>query len=296
MTKPVRPRRSVLYMPGSNARALEKARTLAADALILDLEDAVAPDAKDLARRQVAETAGSGGYGRREIVIRCNGLDTPWGRDDIAAAAASGADAVLLPKIESAAQVREAEALMVDAGAGEDVAIWCMMETPLGILHAEEVAGASPRLAAFVMGTSDLTKDLRARHTAMRLPMMTSLGLCLLAARGHGLAVLDGVYLDLRNEDGFREACQQGLELGFDGKTLIHPSQLTPCNEIFGPSVAEVAEAEKIIAAFQEAEAEGRGVVLLDGRLVENLHVVTAQETMALAEAIGVLKADGAGA
>jgi citrate lyase subunit beta/citryl-CoA lyase len=296
MSKPVRPRRSVLYMPGSNARALEKARSLAADALILDLEDAVAPEAKEMARRQVVEAAGSGGYGGREIIIRCNGLDTAWGREDIAAAAASGADAVLLPKIESTAQVREAEALMVDAGAAEGVAIWCMMETPLGILHAEEVAGASPRLGAFVMGTSDLTKDLRARHTAMRLPMMTSLGLCLLAGRAHGLAILDGVYLDLKDEEGFRQACRQGLELGFDGKTLIHPSQLGPCNEIFGPSAAEVAEAEKIITAFQEAEAEGRGVVLLDGRLVENLHVVTAQQTLELAAAIGALEAEGAAA
>jgi citrate lyase subunit beta/citryl-CoA lyase len=296
MTQPVRPRRSVLYMPGSNARALEKARTLAADALILDLEDAVAPDAKEMARHQVAEAAASGGYGRREVVIRCNGLDTPWGQDDIAAAAASGADAVLLPKVESAAQVREAEALMVDAGAGQDVAIWCMMETPLGILHAEEVAGSSPRLAALVMGTSDLTKDLRARHTAERLPMMTSLGLCLLAGRAHDLAILDGVYLDPKDEEGFRQACQQGLELGFDGKTLIHPSQLAPCNEIFGPSAAEVTEAEKIITAFQEAEAEGKGGVLLDGRLVENLHVVTAQETLELAAAIRTLEEEGAAA
>ena len=286
-----RPRRSVLYMPGSNARALEKARALPADALILDLEDAVAPDAKEMARAQVVEAAKSGAYGAREIAIRVNGLDGPWGRDDIAAAAGSGAHAVLLPKVESAEMVREAEALMVENGAPESLAVWCMMETPLGILQAREIAGASPRLACLVMGTSDLAKDLHAHHTEARLPMLTSLGLCLLAARAFGLAIVDGVHLDLEDEAGLRSVCRQGLELGFDGKTLIHPKQITVANEIFAPDPAEIEEARKIIAAHAAAEKEGKGVVLLDGRLIENLHVENAHRLLALAEAIGKMEA-----
>jgi len=289
MPATTRPRRSVLYMPGANARALEKSRSLPADALIFDLEDAVAPDAKVLARKQVAEAAKSGGYGKREIVIRVNGLDTPWGKDDVAAAATSGADAVLLPKVESAAMVGELESLMVKAGAPRTQAIWCMMETPKGILHAEEVAAASPRVACLVLGTSDLTKDLTARHTPLRLPMLTSLALCLLAARAYGLAVLDGVHLDLADDAGFEEACRQGVELGFDGKTLIHPKTVEPANRIFGPTTEEVAWSRKIIAAFAAAEAEGKGVVLVDGKLIENLHVANAKRVVALAEAIDEL-------
>ncbi len=287
-----RPRRSVLYMPGSNARALEKAKALPADALILDLEDAVAPEAKQTARAQVIEAAASGAYGPREIVIRVNALDSPWGRDDIAGAAGSGADALLLPKVESAAMVREAEALMEENGAPQGLAIWCMMETPLGILQAPEIAGASPRLACLVMGTSDLAKDLHACHTAQRLPMLTSLGLCLLAARAHGLAIVDGVHLDLGDEAGLRDVCRQGLELGFDGKTLIHPKQIAAANEIFAPDPAEIEEARKIIAAHAEAEKAGKGVVLVDGRLIENLHVENAHRLLALARAIGETQAD----
>jgi citrate lyase subunit beta/citryl-CoA lyase len=289
MAATARPRRSVLYMPGSNARALDKARTLAADALILDLEDAVAPEAKALAREQVCKAVTDGGYGGRELIIRSNGLDTPWGRDDIIAAAKAAPDAILLPKVESAAQVQAAEALLQQHGQAR-TAIWCMMETPRGILHAEAIAAASPRLAALVMGTSDLVKDLNAQHTQMRLPVITALGLCLLAARAYNLAILDGVYLDLDDEAGFEASCRQGLELGFDGKTLIHPKTLDAANRVFAPSEAQVAHAHKIIAAFETAAKEGKGVVLVDGKLVENLHVEQAKRLAALAEAIAKLQ------
>lgn len=291
MAATFRPRRSVLYMPGSNARALEKAKTLPADALILDLEDAVAPDAKALAREQVCGAIKEGGYGNREMVIRINGFDTPWGDDDLKAACAAGPDAILIPKIDSGAMVQDAEARMIAAGARDATAIWCMMETPRGILKAEEIAGATPRLAALVMGTSDLVKDVHAYHTPMRLPMLTSLGICILAARAEGLAVLDGVYLDLQDTDGFEAGCTQGLELGFDGKTLIHPSQVGPANDVFAPDAAEVDFSRRVIVAFAEAEAEGKGVVVVDGRLVENLHVENAKRLVALAEAIDSLQA-----
>jgi citrate lyase subunit beta/citryl-CoA lyase len=286
MTANPRPRRSLLYMPGSNARALDKAKTLPADGLILDLEDAVAPDAKAVAREQVCNAVQGGGYGGRELVIRVNGLDTPWGKDDIAAAAAAKPDAVLLPKVESAMQVQAVEALLDKGGAPAGTAIWCMMETPLGMLHAEAIAAASKRVACLVMGTSDLTKDLHAQHTAQRLPMLTALGLCLLAGRAYGLTVLDGVHLDLADEAGFVAACRQGLELGFDGKTLIHPKQVEPCNAVFAPSPEEVDDARKIIAAFAAATAAGKGVVLVDGKLIENLHVENAKRLVGLADAI----------
>jgi citrate lyase subunit beta/citryl-CoA lyase len=282
----VRPRRSVLYMPGANARALDKARTLPADALILDLEDAVAPESKEVARRQVLEALGQGGYGWREIIVRMNGLDTPWGLDDLKAIAISGAAAILVPKVETARQLHEVEALLAEAGAPNDLAIWSMVETPKAVLNIQEIASATLRLTTFVMGTSDLTKDLHARHTPLRLPMITSLGLAMLAARAYNLTILDGVYLDLQDTEGFRASCVQGLELGFDGKTLIHPSQVEPCNEVFAPSAAEVESARRIIAAFREAEAAGKGVVVVDGKLVENLHVVGAERTVALADAI----------
>lgn len=291
-----RPRRSVLYMPGSNARALEKAKNLPADALILDLEDAVAPDAKAEARDQVCDAVKSGGYGGREMIIRVNGVDTPWGDDDLKAAAAAGADAILLPKVESARMVQDAEQKIVAAGAPKATALWCMMETPRGILRAEEIAASSERLACFVMGTSDLTKDLHALHTPARTPMLTSLAICLLAARAEGLAILDGVYLDLKDEVGFRAACLQGLELGFDGKTLIHPSQVGPTNEVFGPSDEEVDLSRRIIDAFAEADAAGKAVVVVDGKLVENLHVENAQRIVGLADAIGRLEQAAASA
>jgi citrate lyase subunit beta/citryl-CoA lyase len=291
MSTTVRPRRSVLYMPGANTRALEKARTLPADALIFDLEDAVAPEAKEAARTNVVLAAESKAYGKREIVIRCNGLGTPWGEADIEAIAGSGADAILVPKVESAAQVTHVVSLLDTAGAPATMAVWAMMETPKGILRAEEIAGAHPRLGLFVMGTNDLVKDMRARHTPMRLPMITALGIGMLAARAHGLAILDGVYNDIQDAEGFRAVCRQGLEMGFDGKTLIHPSQVEPCNEIFAPSAAELEMAGKIVAAFKAAQAEGKGVVTVDGRMIENLHVEQAERALALASAIKELQA-----
>jgi len=275
-----RPRRSVLYMPGSNPRALEKARTLAADGLIFDLEDAVAPDAKELARTQVVDAIKQGGYGKREILVRVNGLNTPWGEADLKAAAGSGADGVLLPKVESADQVKAAGAL---AGG---MPIWCMMETPFGILRAEEICGASKSVAGLVMGTSDLAKDLHAAHTRMRLPMLVSLGHCLLVARAYGVAILDGVYLDLEDEEGFAESCRQGVELGFDGKTLIHPKTIAAANHAFAPSEAELAWSRKIIEGHRQATEKGAGVVVVDGKLVEQLHVDNAERLVALAAMI----------
>jgi len=291
MSKTVHPRRSVLYMPGANTRALEKARSLPADALIFDLEDAVAPDAKDAARTNVVLAAESKAYGKREIVIRCNGIATPWGEPDIAAIAKSGADALLVPKVESAAEVTHVVSLLDTAGAPASLAVWAMMETPKGMLRAEEIAGSHPRLALFVMGTNDLVKDMRAQHTPTRLPLITALGIGMLAARAHGLAILDGVYNDIKDVEGFRAVCRQGVEMGFDGKTLIHPSQIEPCNEIFAPSAEELAMAGRIVAAFRQAQAEGKGVVTVDGRMIENLHVEQAERALALAEAIRQLQA-----
>lgn len=286
MLKSARPRRSVLYMPGSNARALEKARTIPADSLILDLEDAVAPDAKDSARQQVCESVKAGGYGMREIIIRVNGLSTRWGYEDIAAASQSGADAILLPKVESADAIRHMEAIMRANGASDGIAIWAMMETPRSILESERIASASARMQCLVMGTSDLAKELDCAHTRERLPMITSLGLCLLAARATGLVILDGVYLDLNDEAGFEFACRQGAELGFDGKTLIHPKQVETCNRVFTPKPEDVEWSRKIIAAHAAAAARGEGVAVVDGKLIENLHVESARRLVETAEAI----------
>lgn len=291
MAAVARPRRSVLYMPGSNPRALDKARTLPADGLIFDLEDAVAPDAKEQARAQVCEALRAGGYGLREILLRVNGLATPWGFADLVAAATSGAHAVLLPKVESADMVRQAEQVLQANGAPDDLGIWCMMETPRGILEAKEIAQASPRLGGFVMGTSDLAKDLHCAHTRDRLPMITSLGLCMLAARASGLAIVDGVYLDLNDDEGFENSCRQGAELGFDGKTLIHPKTIDAANRVFAPSEAEVEWSRRIIAAHAEAAAAGKGVVVVDGKLIENLHVANAKRLVALAEQIAAMSA-----
>jgi citrate lyase subunit beta/citryl-CoA lyase len=276
-------------MPGSNPRALDKGRSLPCDGIILDLEDAVSPDAKEQARKNVLEAVAQGGYGKRELLLRVNGLATPWGQADVAAAATSGVHGVLVPKVESADMVRQVAAILDDRGAPADLAIWCMMETPRGILRAEEIADASPRLGGLVMGTSDLAKDLHAAHTAMRLPMVTSLGLCLLAARAAGLAILDGVYLDLNDDEGFAASCTQGAELGFDGKTLIHPKTIEAANRAFAPSEAEVAFSKKIIAAHAEAAKEGKGVVVVDGKLIENLHVANARRLVALADAIAAM-------
>jgi citrate lyase subunit beta / citryl-CoA lyase len=289
MCPSIRPRRSVLYMPGSNARALAKAKSLPADALIFDLEDAVAPDAKASARDQVGAAVRAGGYGAREIIVRVNALITPWGHTDLAAVASVGADAVLLPKVESADGVRQALAVLDAAGGPPDLPIWCMMETPRAMLRAEEIAAAHARIGGLVMGTSDLAKELHAAHTPERLPMITALGLCLLAARAGGLAILDGVHLDLEDEVGFAASCRQGAELGFDGKTLIHPKQIGPANAAFAPDAETLARARRIIEAHEQAARAGQGVVVVDGRLIENLHVVEARRQVQLAEAIAAM-------
>jgi citrate lyase subunit beta / citryl-CoA lyase len=286
MCAPIRPRRSVLFMPGSNPRALEKARALHADGLIFDLEDAVAPEAKETARTNVAAALTGGGYAPRELILRVNPLDTVWGHADLAAAATLQIDAVLLPKIDNPERVRIAIDLLDSLGAPPEREVWCMIETPLGVLAAAEIAGASPRIGALVLGTSDLAKDLHAQPTRDRLPLLTALGLVLLAARAHGRAILDGVHLDLADVEGFAASCRQGRDLGFDGKTLIHPDQIAPANEAFAPSEEEVARARRLIAAYAEAEAAGKGAVRFEGRLVEALHLEEAQRIIALADAI----------
>ncbi len=287
MTDPsLTPRRSVLYMPGANERALEKAKSLDADALILDLEDAVAPDAKPQARERVCAAVGSGEYGSKELTIRVNGLDTDWFADDIAAASAAGPGGIVVPKVSSVADVRTIEAAMESAGAPDHTFIWAMVETPVAMLHCEEIASASERLAVLVMGTNDLAKELRAAHVPGRQPLLTGLGLCLLAARASGKAILDGVYNDVKDSAGFADECRQGVELGFDGKTLIHPAQIGPCNEAWAPSDAAVEDARALIATFEEAMAAGQGVVVHNGRMVENLHVETARRVLAFHEAI----------
>ena len=285
----MRPRRSVLYMPGSNARALDKARSLDVDALILDLEDSVAPEAKGLGREQIAAALTEGGYGHREVVVRVNALSTPWGHDDVRALAKLGADAFLFPKIDSPAQVIEAVTALDAAGAPSGTGVWIMAETPLGILNIAAIAACSPRLRCIVLGTSDLAKDLRARHSPGRIAFVTSLGLCVLAARARGLDALDGVHLDLDDEAGLAAVCEQGRDMGFDGKTLIHPAQLAIANAAFAPSVAEIDLSRRQIAAFDEAQAAGQGVAVVDGRIVENLHVATAKAILSRAVAIAAM-------
>lgn len=290
-----RPRRSVLYMPGSNARAMEKARDIPADALILDLEDAVAPDAKEEARAQVVAAVKAGGYGKREIAIRVNGLDTPWGMDDIKAAVAVQPHAILVPKINSADDVARAEAALTQAGASASLQLWCMIETPLAILNiqaiAEQARALGSRMTLWVMGTNDIAKELRAAHTPDRVPMLASLGLSVIAARAYGLIILDGVYNDIKNEEGFVAVCEQGRDMGFDGKTLIHPSQVLPCNTVFSPDPETVAFARKTIDAFELPENKGKGVLKVDGRMVEILHAEIAKRTVAIADAIAELGA-----
>jgi citrate lyase subunit beta / citryl-CoA lyase len=281
-----RPRRSVLYMPGANERALDKARTLPADALILDLEDAVAPDAKAAARERVAAAAASGAYGNREVTIRVNGPGTAWHADDLRAAAAAGPDAVVVPKVDSARTVHEVVRALEAAGAPDRTAVWAMLETPRAVLDAREVATADERLTVLVLGTNDLAKELRAEHVPGRAPLLTALSLTLLAARDAGRAILDGVYNDVRDPVGFEAECRQAREFGFDGKTLVHPGQVEPCNRIFAPAEAEVERAHRVIEAFEAARREGRGVATVDGRMVENLHVEQARRVLALAAAV----------
>lgn len=283
-----RPYRSVLYIPASNQRAMEKARSLAADAIIFDLEDAVAPTEKAAARDLLAQAL-QGDYGPRARVLRINGLDTEWGQDDARAGAGiPGVDAVLIPKVSHAADLDRIAELVPDKP------LWAMMETPLGMLNAAEIA-AHPRLQAMVMGTNDLSKELNSRFRADRLPMQAGLGLCLLAAKAHGKVIVDGVFNAFKDDEGLRFECEQGRDMGFDGKTLIHPAQLAAANEAFAPTEAEVELARRQIAAFDEALAEGKAVAVVDGRIVENLHVATARSTLALAEAIAAIAAAAAG-
>ncbi len=290
----VRPRRSVLYMPGSNARALEKAKSLAADTLILDLEDAVAPGSKTDARQQVCEAVRDGGYGRRELVIRINGLDTDWGRDDLAAAAQCGADAILVPKVSRPDDVEAVARALDSAGAPDDLRIWAMMETPLAVINAHKIAKAvrkQPRFECMVMGTNDLAKETGAGLGQNRLAMVPWLMTCLAAARACGLVIIDGVYNDFRNEAGCVAECEQGKLLGMDGKTLIHPGQIGPANVAFAPTTDDIAQAQEIIAAFEQPENRGLGVINLNGRMVELLHCEMARKTVALSQAIEAMEA-----
>ena len=283
-----RPRRSCLYMPGANARALEKARELPADTLILDLEDAVAPEAKAEARSAIAAALAAGGYGKRELVVRMNGLDSEWGHADLEMAVKSGAAAVLAPKVTGVRDIERLDAALKKAGAGEGFALWVMIETPLAILSIKEIAAASTgsHLTTFVMGTNDLAKEYRARMTPDRLAFQTALQLSVVAARAYGLTAIDGVYNDIKNEDGFRHECEQGRDLGFDGKTLIHPSQLEDCNRIFAPSRHDVEQAQAVIEAFAAPANAGKGVLKVNGKMTELLHLDEAKRTVAMDEAI----------
>ncbi|KEJ89743.1 HpcH/HpaI aldolase/citrate lyase family protein [Sulfitobacter donghicola] len=280
-----RPLRSVLYIPGSKPRALDKARGLPADAIIFDLEDAVTPEEKTSARATLAEALATGGYGSRMKIIRINGLDTEWGADDAKAAKEMGADAILLPKVNTPADLHALAALV------GDVPLWAMMETPLGMLNAAAIAAHS-QLQGMVMGTNDLAKDLQTRFRADRLPLMAGLGLCVLAGKAHGVALIDGVYNAFKDDEGLKVECDQGRDMGFDGKTLIHPAQLEVANAAFSPSEAEIEIARRQIAAFEEAEAAGQGVAVVDGKIVENLHVATARETLAKLDAIAALSTE----
>lgn len=286
----VRPRRSVLYMPGSNARALEKAKTLPADGVILDLEDAVAPDAKETARKQVADAVKAGGFGSREVFIRVNGIDTQWHADDLSAAAHAAPDAILVPKVSSGEQLEMIGRRLLDMGTDHRTRVWAMIETPVAILNIRDIAAAATdsetRLVGFVLGTNDLAKETSARIVPGRAPMLAWLTSCILAARAYGIAVLDGVYNNHSDIEGLARECAEGRDLGFDGKTLIHPNQVGPCNEAFSPTSEEVTQARKIIAAFDLPENRDKGVVTLDGRMVERMHAEMAQKTVAIAEAI----------
>lgn len=286
----IRPRRSVLYMPGSNVRALEKAKTLPVDGVIVDLEDSVAPEAKETARKQAADAVKAGGFGGREVFIRINGVDSPWHADDLSAAARAAPDVILVPKVSTPDTLELIGRRLLDMGTDRKTRVWAMIETPLAIFNilsiAAEARDSETRLSGFVMGTNDLAKDTRARLVPGRAPMLPWLSMCVAAARVHGIDILDGVYNDIGNADGFINECRQGVDLGFDGKTLIHPSQIEPCNTAFSPSPAEVEWARKMIKAFDLPENKGKGVVSIDGRMVERLHADMARRTVAIAEAI----------
>jgi citrate lyase subunit beta/citryl-CoA lyase len=290
MTHPIRPRRSVLYMPASNARAVEKSRTLPVDALILDLEDAVAPDAKHIARDQAVATVRAGGFSPREVAIRVNALASIWGADDLAAVAAAGPDAILLPKVSSSEELLAVGRFLAELGAPSSIRVWAMIETPLAILAVREIAAIArdplTRLELFVLGTNDLARETRAQLVPGRLPLLGHLTVAVAAARAYGLDVIDGVYNDIEDMEGFARECAQGRELGFDGKTVIHPRQIEPCNAAFSPTADEIAQAERIVALFEAPENRGKGALALDGRMVERLHADIARRTLALAAAI----------
>lgn len=288
MMSELRPRRSVLYMPAANERALEKAKSLPADAIIFDLEDAVAPDAKDAARANAVLAAQSGEYGHRELTIRCNGLDTPWGSADIDAAAQSGAAAVVIPKISSVDQLNEIDARLEAAGAPNSMSIWAMVETPRAIFDVRDIAGHA-RVTVLVMGTNDLVKELRAEAASQRFALVPHLAQAVLGAREAGKIILDGVYNDVRDPDGFTQEAIQGRQLGFDGKTLIHPSQVDLANEVWAPSQSDIEYSQRVIEAFDDAVSHGKGVITVDGRMIENLHVDNARRVLAVAEAIARL-------
>jgi citrate lyase subunit beta/citryl-CoA lyase len=285
-----RPRRTALYMPGANDKALEKAKTLAVDAIIFDTEDSVAPDMKAVAREKVAAAVASGEYGRRELTIRVNGLDTEWAVDDLRSAAAAGPAGIVVPKVNSAGDVARIEQILEAAGVPDHTAIWAMLETPAAVEHAVEIATSSERLAVLVMGTNDLAKELRAALVPGRAPLLWGLGRCVNAARFAGKAILDGVYNDVRDPEGFAAECRQGAQMGFDGKTIIHPGQVEPCNEAYSPSAEEIEFSRRVIEAFEAALAEGRGVITVDGKQIENLHVDNARRALAIAEAIAALE------
>ena len=284
------PRRSVLYMPGSNERALAKAKTIPADALIFDLEDAVAPDAKALARNQVSAAVKGGGYGGREIVIRVNALETPWGTEDLLAACDAEPDAILVPKVVHAGDIISVAKILQGVHAPEKIRLWAMMETPMAILNARTIAAtavyAENRLCCLVMGTNDLLKESRARAVHNRFAVVPWLAMTIVAARAYRLDIIDGVYNEFMDEEGLREECERGRTLGMDGKTLIHPGQVGPCNEIFSPTEEEVVWSRKVIDAFGQAENETKGVIVVEGRMVERLHFAMAQRTVAIAEQI----------
>jgi citrate lyase subunit beta / citryl-CoA lyase len=286
----IRPRRSVLYMPGGNVRAIDKARALPVDGVILDLEDSVAPEAKEAARQQVLEQVRAGGFGPREIFIRVNGIDTPWHADDLIAAVRAAPDAILIPKVAAVVQLERIGQRLLDMKADLKIRIWAMIETPAAIFNilalAAEAHDSETRLAGFVMGTNDLARETRTRLVPGRTPMLPWLSTCLLAARAHHIDILDGVYNDITDTQGFAQECAQARDLGFDGKTIIHPSQIAACNAAFTPSAEDVEAARKIIGAFERPENQGRGVIALDGRMVERLHADVARRTVAIAEAI----------
>jgi citrate lyase subunit beta/citryl-CoA lyase len=289
VTDEIRPRRSALYMPGANDKALEKAKGLPTDAIIFDTEDSVAPDMKGVARDKVAAAVGSGEYGHRELTIRVNALETEWAVDDLRSAAQAGPSGIVVPKINSAADVAEVERIIEGAGVADHTTIWAMLETPTAIENAVEIATSSERLTVLIMGTNDLAKELRAGLVPGRAPLVWGLGRCVNAARVAGKVVLDGVYNDVKNPEGFLAECVQGAEMGFDGKTLIHPTQVEPCNEAFSPSAEEIEYSRRVIEAFEEGLAQGKGVITVDGRMIENLHVDNARRALAIAEAIAAL-------